>query len=707
MCACDNDPRLQIDHAKFPERCEHFSGATSMPQVMTDGTSVLPDPQARTLMAYDAATGLYSDGAVAAGCDPVEIISGTHLTGVVANELAYTVSSQGGAPLRWEDGTVMGTSSLPFGTAFKGVLHPHDLIEVTSPPGVSGYVNVYETQQLGPVPTHATGWDLFHDVFGTKDPFHGGRQENRWQHHHDAEQHHDQHRGFEHEHALHHEHYVGAIPNELTYTVASRNGAALRWEDGSATGSGLLPYGSTFKGVLHPHDLIEVTSPPGVTGYVNVYETQEVGSVPARVGFDRRGMRQGERRGARSVFGSIFNPIGAAIAAVAKGGRHHGRHHHGRHFAGFGSEWTGAPEVHQAAAHANNAVAQAHAASQAAAHPAAKNTGAHGAAKVATQHAAQALGHARAAAASPDRHTATVHANEAARHAHAASAHAVNAHAAMHEGRGHGVRQGGVRREFGVRRGLGRGFGRGFEGRGWRGWRGVGHPGWRSGVGAAWRGYRASCWRMLPWGICSVEQIFEPGGNFAFRVTPAGVQENIMLQPEEEQQNTSYVQATGQQPPTADDGPMPGSDQSSDGSQAPADDQAASDQGGDQSQTGDQGSGEGQVSAPTDDGSGAGDSSDQGSDQGGDQSSDQGSSEVAKGDFAGWEMLFTDPYGRFNPNMPPAWDSRYAYYPDYYYGAAGETLAGVQSGPAIVGVQSGPAIVGVQSGPAIVGWEEG
>ena len=35
---------------------------------------------------------------------------------------------------------------------------------------------------------HATGWDLFHDVFGSKDPFHGGHQEARWQHHHDEHQ---------------------------------------------------------------------------------------------------------------------------------------------------------------------------------------------------------------------------------------------------------------------------------------------------------------------------------------------------------------------------------------------------------------------------------------------------------------------------------------------------------------------------------------
>lgn len=35
---------------------------------------------------------------------------------------------------------------------------------------------------------HATGWDLFHDVFGSRDPFHGRHQENRWQRHHDEHQ---------------------------------------------------------------------------------------------------------------------------------------------------------------------------------------------------------------------------------------------------------------------------------------------------------------------------------------------------------------------------------------------------------------------------------------------------------------------------------------------------------------------------------------
>ena len=33
------------------------------------------------------------------------------------------------------------------------------------------------------------GWDLFHDVFGVKDPFHGRHQEARWEHHREHELH--------------------------------------------------------------------------------------------------------------------------------------------------------------------------------------------------------------------------------------------------------------------------------------------------------------------------------------------------------------------------------------------------------------------------------------------------------------------------------------------------------------------------------------
>lgn len=48
---------------------------------------------------------------------------------------------------------------------------------------------------------HMTGWDLFHDVFGAKDPFHGGRQEAHWEHHHQLEEH----PGFQHHPEFHHD----------------------------------------------------------------------------------------------------------------------------------------------------------------------------------------------------------------------------------------------------------------------------------------------------------------------------------------------------------------------------------------------------------------------------------------------------------------------------------------------------------------------
>ena len=56
--------------------------------------------------------------------------------------------------------------------------------------------------------SHMVGWDLFHDVFGAKDPFHGGRQENRWQHHHDEhERRHDE-RERRHDERLRHEEWA-------------------------------------------------------------------------------------------------------------------------------------------------------------------------------------------------------------------------------------------------------------------------------------------------------------------------------------------------------------------------------------------------------------------------------------------------------------------------------------------------------------------
>ncbi|HYX20212.1 MAG TPA: hypothetical protein VFA98_05150, partial [Thermoanaerobaculia bacterium] len=63
---------------------------------------------------------------------------------------------------------------------------------------------------------------------------------------------------------------------------------------------------------------------------------------------------------------------------------------------------------------------------------------------------------------------------------------------------------------------------------------------------------------------------------------------------------------------------------------------------------------------------------------------------ATSGDFAGWGHgggdLFTDPYGRFDPRLPPAWNTEYMYFPDYYYGA--DARVGIQSGPAIVGAMA-------------------
>lgn len=145
--------------------------------------------------------------------------------------------------------------------------------------------------------------------------------------------------------------------------------------------------------------------------------------------------------------------------------------------------------------------------------------------------------------------------------------------------------------------------------------------------------------------------------------------EGMQLGPQEQQANVVYVQATGQQPPTNDDGPMPGSDPAADGSKAPADDADDADAGAGQDQaTADQGADQGAADG----------GADQGADQDGDAASaidmngggdgnGNGTDQTA-GDFAGWDMPFTDPYGYFNMAVAPAWDSAYPYLPpDYWY----------------------------------------
>jgi hypothetical protein len=42
------------------------------------------------------------------------------------------------------------------------------------------------------------------------------------------------------------------------------------------------------------------------------------------------------------------------------------------------------------------------------------------------------------------------------------------------------------------------------------------------------------------------------------------------------------------------------------------------------------------------------------------------SGEYAMGEYAGWQMQFTDPYGNYDTRSPAAWDGFYSYYPGWY-----------------------------------------
>ena len=360
----------------------------------------------------------------------------------------------------------------------------------------------------------------------------------------------------------------------------------------------------------------------------------------------------------------------------------------------------------QAASHAQNAAAQAHSARQAASHPGARGTGAQRSATIAPSHAAQAQSHARAAASHRSPAQAAIHAQRATMHAHEAASHAVDAHREVRRSDRGGERRAGERGREGYgrgREGRGRegysrgreGFGRGgyrdaygrFHGRRFHSeWRGQGHPGWRHGVGERWLHHRAQCFQWADW-ACLQEQITDPMGNICYRVTPAGEMEGVQLAPEQQQANVIYVQSTGQQPPTNDDGPMPGSDPSSDGAKAPADDaDAGADKGGADQAAADQGStdqgGTDQGATDQGGGQGGGQVGDQGDDaantidmNGGDGSGDGDDgdgTDQTSGFFAGWQMPFTDPYGFFNMATAPAWDSAYPYLPpDYWYPGMG------------------------------------
>jgi hypothetical protein len=159
----------------------------------------------------------------------------------------------------------------------------------------------------------------------------------------------------------------------------------------------------------------------------------------------------------------------------------------------------------------------------------------------------------------------------------------------------------------------------------------MGHPGWRYGIGERWMHHRAECIFRGRF-ACLKERIYSPDGVVCYRVTPAGVQEGVVLEVEEQAANDQYDLSVGEPAPSTDDGPLPGSEQSADGSQ---------------------------VEDPGDDG--AQDASVDTADPVADAGSGDAETEAAAGYFAGWQMPFTDSFGGINPFSPAAYDSEYAY----------------------------------------------
>jgi hypothetical protein len=166
-------------------------------------------------------------------------------------------------------------------------------------------------------------------------------------------------------------------------------------------------------------------------------------------------------------------------------------------------------------------------------------------------------------------------------------------------------------------------------------------------------GYSADCALRNDWGVCLKETITTPGGVTTYRITPAGVQEDIELEQDEQSANDTAA-SQGETVVSTDDGLVQGSEQESDGSKSPPEKDAADQGGGDDASASADSAGED---------SGASASAD-------DAQSDDGGGDVndtsAQGDFAGWQDPFTDPYGYMNPYMPSAWDSHYMHYPYYY-----------------------------------------
>jgi len=350
------------------------------------------------------------------------------------------------------------------------------------------------------------------------------------------------------------------------------------------------------------------------------------------------------------------------------------------------------PEVASSAATAaRNAAAQARSATTAAVHPAAPGTRAARAARTSAAHASRAASHAHAATESPTRHGAEAHERAAHAHTRAAAAHARFAHGEARRGFGGARFGGGPSREW-YRRPEFADYERRYGARWWERpefadfhWR-YGGEWWRRPEFADYeRRYGARWWErpefasyasyyaqqdqqqdggalpggappggegqvvcILPGddGSCLKEMVTRIDGAIFYRVTEAGQDAGTVLDQDEAAHNAAIGMSGA--PPV--------------------------------------------MAVPT-----SGDSGDAGDGDGGDVGDGGPDDTATTGAFAGWGHggadPFTDPYGRFNPHLPPAWNTEYAYYPDYYE----DPRVGIQSGPAIVGVQSGPAIVGAMA----------
>jgi hypothetical protein len=698
MCTCDTDPRIRANHENFPQNCEHQAGFTGCgfgvspsyahPQGWTDPYGIghhgephfgesfsgyegefpqghtepygvrTMDPWSTSFTGADAADASETDTADAG--DPAEtsaapvsdgtqviveqvpvavsprhvwrrrngstfstihgsprdhrakraarfglvtLVSGAMFTGApiapIPNEILFTVTNPGGAVMRWQDGSVQETSiTIPYGTKFRGVLRPRELVEVTSP-GFTGWVNVYETQQIGPVPSTRgdfyAGADPWGDLAPTCPP---GKtwQANTLQ-------------------------CVPMIPAPQPEQLAQLHPVTKGYYAGADPWGDLAP-----------------TCPPGKTWQANTLQC--VPSIPAPPPEQLAPLRPVATKG-------DFTGMGGGMDFGYPGGFPEWGYDYPGFWVGAAAGSTTATPAVDAQVHADNAKAQAQSAKEVAEHPTA-NAPAKKAANAAITHATQAKTFARAAAANPTH--AAHYAHEAGRHATAAALQARRAHGHLHHEHG---REGIFGHLFGRNRGRGFPRGRSYGRVGPRSrffhseWRGVGHPNWRRGIGARWAHHRAECLMRHRYG-CLKERIYSPQGYVTYRVTPAGAMQGIQLEVEEQAANVQYVQTTGQQAPSTDDGPVQGSEKSADGSQTPAEGDAAG-EGADDTNDADQDNTASDTADTTDADDTAADTSDT----------------AATGEFTGWDMWFTDPYGNYDTRIPSAWNSEYAYGPGY------------------------------------------